>query len=144
MALEKNLANCTPREFLIQTNRIRKSAEKWLKATDIMGIRKNVPKLDIPKDATAEETSEIMEKHREKVKEAAKKNFSAILDSVLEKHPEETLELLALACFVDPKNVDDHKMAEYLTNVSEVVNDEAVLSFFTSLTRLVQSDILSA
>ena len=43
MSLEKNLANCTPKEFLVQTNRLRKSAEKWLKATDIMNIRKNIP-----------------------------------------------------------------------------------------------------
>lgn len=36
----KNLANCTPSEFLKQTNKIKKSVEKWLKATDIMEIRK--------------------------------------------------------------------------------------------------------
>ena len=39
----KNLANCKPSEFLVQTNKIRKSVEKWLKITDIMNIRKVVP-----------------------------------------------------------------------------------------------------
>lgn len=144
MALEKNLANCTPREFLIQTNRIRKSVEKWLKATDIVNIRKNVPKLDIPDDATAEETAEIMDKHKEELSRAARKNISDMLDSIMEKHPDETLEVLALACFVEPKDIDKYKITEYLANITEIINDEAVLSFFTSLTRLGQTGILSA
>ena len=143
MALEKNLANCTPREFLIQTNRIRKSVEKWLKATDIVNIRKNVPKLDIPDDATAEETAEIMDKHKEELSRAARKNISDMLDSIMEKHPDETLEVLALACFVEPKDIDKYKITEYLANITEIINDEAVLSFFTSLTRLGQTGILS-
>lgn len=143
MALEKNLANCTPEEFLIQSNRIRKSAERWLKATDVMNIRKNVPKLDLPDGLSKEETSKRIEEHDKKVKEAARKNFSDMLDSILEKHPKETLELLALISFVEPKDVNSHKITDYLTNVTEVMNDESVLSFFTSLMRLGQTGILS-
>lgn len=143
MTLEKNLANCTPKEFLLQTNRVRKSAEKWLKVTDIMNIRKNVPKLVIPEDATAEETEKIMEKHREELKRAARQNISDMLDSIMEKHPDETLEILALMCFVEPKDVNKYKITEYLRNVTEIMNDEAVLSFFTSLTRLGQTGILN-
>lgn len=143
MSLEKNLANCTPKEFLVQTNRLRKSAEKWLKATDIMNIRKNIPKLNIPPEATPEETTKIMEKHREDLSKAAKKNFSEILDQILESHPDETLELLALVCFVEPKDVNNYKMTEYLLDITEVLEDEAVLSFFTSLTRLGQTGILN-
>ena len=144
MTLEKNLANCTPKEFLLQTNKVRKSAERWLKVTDIMNIRKNVPKLVIPDDATAEETAEIMDKHREELKRAARKNISDMLDSIMEKHPDETLEILALMCFVEPKDVNKYKITEYLRNVTEIINDEAVLSFFTSLTRLGQTGILNA
>lgn len=144
MALTKNLANCTPKEFLIQTNKIRKAAEKWLKVTDVLNIRKNVPKLNIPDNASEEEIADIMDKHKDELAEAAKKNFSAMLDSVLEKHPDETIELLALACFVDPKHVDDHKITEYLANVSEVMGDPDVLSFFTSLMRLEKIGILKA
>jgi hypothetical protein len=40
----KNLANCTPREFLKQTSKIKGSVEKWLKVTDVMNIRKRMPK----------------------------------------------------------------------------------------------------
>lgn len=143
MALDKNLANCTPREFLIQTNRIRKSVEKWLKVTDIMNIRRNVPKLNIPDNATAEETADIMDKHKEELSKAARKNISDMLDSIMEEHPDETLEILALACFVEPNDIDNYKITEYLANVTEIMNDEAVLSFFTSLTRLGQTGILN-
>ena len=41
----KNLANCKPSEFLVQTNKIRKSVEKWLTVTDIMNIRRTQPEL---------------------------------------------------------------------------------------------------
>ena len=48
----KNLANCTPTEFLKQTSKIKRSAEKWLKVTDIMAIRKRyVACLDAIKEA---------------------------------------------------------------------------------------------
>lgn len=144
MALEKNLANCTPREFLFQTNKIRKSVEKWLKVTDVINIRKNAPKLIIPDDATAEETAEAMEKHRQDLRAAAKRNIADMLDSIMEEHPDETLELLALLCFVEPDEVNDYKVSEYLKNITEIMNDEDVLSFFTSLTRLGQTGILRA
>jgi len=141
MALTKNLANCTPKEFLIQTNKIRKSAEKWLKATDIMNIRRNVPKLNIPKDATSEQAKEIMEKHKIEIQEAGRNNLSKIFDAILEEHPDETLELLALACFVEPKKVNDYPITDYLANIGEILNNDDVISFFTSLMRLGQTGI---
>ena len=141
MALEKNLANCTPIEFLKQTNRIRKSAEKWLKATDIIAIRKDLPKFSAPKDADEETFKKLLVKHNEKVAKKAKENLKKILDVVLEDHPEETLELLALACFVEPENVNDHKVTEYLENALAILNDKVVIDFFTSLMRLEQTDI---
>lgn len=123
----KNLANCKPSEFLKQTNKIRKSVSKWLTDTDIMNIRKRTS--DIPDDATEEERA------RAKL-EQAKKNTSAMLDAILDEHPDETLELLALLCFVEPENVDDHTITEYLEAFNELMNDKAVLSFFTSLMQL--------
>ena len=140
-ALTKNLANCTPKEFLVQTNRIRKSVEKWLKDTDILNIRKNVPKLDIPDDASPDEISKIMDDHKQELREAGKRNFSRILDAILEEHPDETLELLALICFVEPSHVNDYKITEYLDNIMQILNDDTVLSFFTSLTRLGRTGI---
>ena len=75
MALKKNLANCTPEEFLVQSNKIRKAVENWLKVTDIMEIRKNVPKLVIPDGLSPDEIEKVMSEHQEKVKEAANGPF---------------------------------------------------------------------
>lgn len=123
----KNLANCTPREFLVQTNKIRKSVAEWLTLTKIQEIRKNLPKIE--PDATTEE-------RKKAINEQAKKNAMAILDSVLEDHPNETAELLGLLCFVEPEDIDNHKMSEFLGQFSEIISCEEVLSFFISLAQL--------
>ena len=141
----KNLANCTPTEFLVQTNRIRKSAEKWMKATDILGIRKNVPKLDaITADMDDKERARVASKNRKKTEAQMQKNFSAILDAVLDEHPAETLEILALVCFVEPKDIDKHPMSEYIDSIADLISNKAVLNFFTSLVQLEQMNISGA
>lgn len=132
----KTLANCKPTEFLKRTNRIKKAAEKWLTATDIMAIRRNMPELEVPDlDASVEEKARIMAENKQKRDAQVRANVSQILDNILDKHPDETLELLALVCFVEPKDVDDHTIDEYLTAITEMINNEAVLGFFTSLAR---------
>ena len=123
----KNLANCKPSEFLVQTNKIRKSVHKWLTITDILNIRKRAPKID--PDASEEESEAV-------IRNQVVQNLNDMLDAVLDKHPKETLEVIALACFIDPKDADNHSVSEYLSSVSELLADEAVLSFFTSLARL--------
>lgn len=122
----KNLANCKPSEFLKQTNRIRKAVEKWLTATDVMNIRRTMPDV---KGLSPEEVSK-------KRAEQANTNLSRMLDSVLDEHPDETLELLALLCFVEPEDVDEHPVEDYLQAISEMISNQAVMSFFTSLTQL--------
>lgn len=131
----KNLANCKPSEFLQQTNRIRKSVSKWLTDTDILNIRQRMPK--IADDATEEERKKAMEGQ-------AKENLNLMLDAILEEHPEETLELLALLCFVEPKDVDKHSVTEYLESFEELISNKAVLSFFTSLMRLANTTTSTA
>lgn len=130
----KNLANCKPTEFLIQTNKIRKYAEKWLTITGIPDIRKNVPPV---------KEGQTKEERKEELAEVAKENFRKILDAVMQDHPQETVELMGLMCFVEPEDVDNHPMSFYLESVSEILNDEAVLGFFTSLMNLGQKGILT-
>ncbi len=130
----KNLANCKPSEFLVQTNKIRKSVAKWLTVTEIHEIRKRLPKYDDKMDA---------EKRAEVRREQMRKNLSAILDAVLEEHPMETLEVMALACFIDPDKADDYPMSVYLQSISELIADESVLGFFTSLVSLESKGILT-
>lgn len=123
----KNLANCTPREFIAQTNKIRKSVANWIKATNITEIRKRVP--DIAVDADAEE-------RKKAYNEQGKKNLNAILDEALEKHPDETIELLGLMCFIEPNDLDNHSMKELFGSFSELMNCDEVINFFGSLLRL--------
>lgn len=128
----KNLANCTPREFLAQTVKIKKAASAWLTATDIANIRKRSP--DITDDMSNEDRKAAW-------KEQADSNLSLMFDELAEKHPEETLTLMALMCFVEPEHVDDHPMSEYLHSLSEMMGSEAVLGFFISLVKLGRSGI---
>jgi len=140
MAKLKTLANCKPSEFLRQSNRIRKAAAEWLTATDILEIRKNVPELEEIDDSMSDAAKvAIATKNRRALEEQARENLMSILDAVMDEHPDETLNLLALMCFVEPEHVDDHSMAEYLEAFTELINDEAVMGFFTSLARLGQT-----
>ena len=138
----KNLANCKPSEFLKQTVRIKKSVEKWLTDTDVLNIRKNVPNFaKVDKDTSAEEQAEIRAKNRELAQKQARENLSKIFDAIFEQHPDETLELLALLCFVEPAQVDDYPICDYLNAIAEMISNEAVVGFFTSLARLGQTNI---
>lgn len=130
----KTLANCTPKEFLVQTNKIRKSAEKWLTLTKIMEIRKRLPEVEA--DASEEDKKAALEKQ-------VRLNLSTMLDAILDEYPDETAELLGLLCFIDPKDLDNHSMLEILANVTEILNSEEVLSFFTSLAQLGNRGILT-
>ena len=132
----KTLASCTPTEFLKQATRIKKSVERWLTDTDLMNIRKRLPHTEIASiDSTPEERAGVEERNREAMNRQMRKNFSAMLEAILETHAEETLELMALCCFVEPKDIDNHKMSEYLEAMTELMNDESVVGFFTSLLR---------
>lgn len=138
----KNLSTCTPEEFLKQTVRIKRAAEKWLSATDIINIRKNIPEFEeIGADMNTEQKAEIYAENKRRRSEQAMANLSKIIDAIAEEHPAETLELLALVCFVEPKDVNKHLMGEYLESITEMITDQAVIGFFTSLARLGQMRI---
>lgn len=141
----KTLATCKPSEFLRQTNKIKRSVEKWLTDTDILNIRKRMPTFEmVPQDASDTEKQIIFDKNKKLAQEQASKNISAMLDAILEDHPDETLEVLALCCFVEPEHVDDYKVTDYLTAVNSLINDSAVLDFFTSLALLGRKHISKA
>lgn len=136
----KTLVNCTPSEFLTQTYKIKEAVSKWLTETDILNIRKKLPEglAKIDENSTAEEKVEAIKKNKELLNEQSRKNLSIILDAILKDHPAETLEILALVCFIEPEDVDNHPVREYLSAVNEIINDEVVIGFFTSLAQLVQ------
>ena len=123
----KTLANCTPREFLVQTNRIRKHVANWLELTKVLEIRKRPPVF--PEGATEEEKKEIS-------REQAKENIYAMMDAAMEEHAKETAELIGLLCFIEPEDLDNHKPLEFVKPIAELLDDEDVIGFFTSLMRL--------
>lgn len=130
----KTLATCTPIEFLKQTNKIRKSVQVWLEDTKILEIRNSVPALTpIRKDMEESERLKIFNENKAKIEKASRDNLFKILDEVLEKHPEETLEVLALCCFIEPENANEVSVRDYLNALAELLGDSAVMGFFTSL-----------
>lgn len=125
----KTLANCTPREFLAQTHRISKRTSTWLSKTQILEIRKNQP--TITPDMTPEEAEQARQ-------DQVRKNLTDILDRMLGDYPDETAELLGLLCFIEPEDLDNHRMVEILAAATELINCPEVIGFFTSLMRLGQ------
>ena len=123
----KSIANCKPSEFLKQTNLIRHYIEKWMKLTDLAEIRKRLP--DIPEGATKEEKDAL-------IAEQSRANFSAMLDSALEEHPEETLGVLALCCFIPVEEADNQPMEMYIEAIADLMESEAVTRFFISAVKL--------
>lgn len=127
----KTLATCTPREFMRQTARIRHVAADWMDMTKILEIRKEKP--DLPKNATFEERKAILQSQ-------VQKNLSKMLDAILDEHPDETLNLIALMCFIEPEDVDKYNVEFFLDAISELISNQAVIRFFTSLVQLGQTN----
>ena len=135
----KTLVNCKPSEFLVQKNKIREAVAKWLTDTDIINIYKRRPAYEVAsKDATAEERAEVIKRNAKAERDQAQKNLSDVFDAMLDDHPEETLNVIALCCFIEPRVIDNYEVGELLSSVSSILNDEAVLGFFTSLVQLGQ------
>lgn len=133
----KTLANCKPSEFLSQTYKIKKSVEKWLDITKVLDIRKEMPDdiIKITDTMTVEEKGEAFKLNKEAFNKKAYENLSKMLDSMLGEHPDETLELIALICFIEPKDIDNYTTSELLANMDSILSDENVLGFFSSLMR---------
>ena len=141
----KNLANCTPREFTAQTALMADALEKWIKLTDIINVRRKIPDLPpVPKlgnDASPEQTQardRVIKERNLIIKKAATENFFQILRAAFKEHPEETLEVVAYACFIPFDEIDDYKMTDLLRSITEMIKDEDVLDFFVSLKELEQ------
>lgn len=138
----KNLANCKPSEFLKQSLRIKRNVEKWLTSDDIKEIRSRLPKKEIITNTmTIEEKGEVMLRNQKAQQDQIMQNFMDILDVMLDKKFDETLSVIALSCFVEPENVDDYEISEYLGSIADMLEDKNVIRFFTSVARLGQTNI---
>lgn len=133
----KTLSNCTDVEFLRQTNRIRKEVKKWLDVTKIPEIRKRLPALEkVPEGASQEERERIAAANKKAAEAQGLANVDAILDEALEKHPEETVRVIKLCCFLDPDKEPPKRITYYMAAFAEMLKDKDVLDFFSSLRNL--------
>lgn len=133
----KCLATCKPTEFVAQTAKIKEAVSSWMDAIDLMAIRAIQPKYEVlPMDATAEQRAEVIKKNAEIQKKQAMENLSKILDNMLLKHPKETLDVLALCCFVEPEHVDDYTIDEYMECIMEMMQNKSIINFFSLLAQM--------
>ena len=119
----RTIANLSGVEFLRAINRTRHAVEKLMKVTDVLNIWKNNPTF------TGEETEE------EKIKmsrEQIKKNLNDILDSLLEKHPEETYECIMALCVRDEGEPEPDGI-ELIMAAFNLISDKRVLDFLLQL-----------
>ena len=130
----KNLATCKPTEFVAQTAKIKNAVADWVKVIDLMKIRSTQPHYeDIPIDSTPEQQDEIIRRNAEAKKNQITVNLNKILDNMLVEHPKETLDVLALCCFVEPEHVDDYTIDEYMECIMEMLQNKSVMNFFLLL-----------
>lgn len=121
----KTIANLNGVEFLRAINRTRHAVEKMMKVTDVLNIWKKNPTF------TGEETPE--ERH-EKQRNQIKKNLSDILDSLLEKHPEETYECIMALCVREEGEPEPDGIALVMAAFN-LISDKRVLDFLLQLGR---------
>lgn len=133
----KNLATCKPSEFVAQTAKIKNAVANWMDVIDLMAIRAKQPQYEVlPLDATPEQRAEIIKKNAELQKKQVMANLNKILDNMLAEHPQETLEVLALCCFVEPEHVDDYTIDEYFECIMDMMQNKSVMNFFSFLAQI--------
>lgn len=130
----KNLANCTPSEFIAQTARIKDAVVDLNEKVNFSKLRARKPKYKVVKDTmTAEQQKAVIEENAQLMKEQAIKNTFDMLDKMLVEYPKETLTVIALSCFVEPSEVDNFTMDDYFGNIMDMLESKNVSRFFTFL-----------
>lgn len=122
----KTLANCTPVEFLRQTNKIRHAAAGFMKETGVLELRKRKPELT-GKETDAEKKAALDKQ--------ARQNLSDMADLLMDANAEKTAELLGMLCFMEPENVAKAKGIDFMTPAIEFLNTKPVIDFLLSLAK---------
>lgn len=123
----KTLANCSPVEFLRQTNKIRHAAAGFMKETGVLDLRKRRPEL------TGKETDKEKKAAMDK---QARKNLSDMADLLMDTNAQKTAELLGMLCFMEPEDVANAKGIDFLAPAIELLNSRPVMDFLLSLAKL--------
>lgn len=119
----RTIANLNGVEFLRAINRTRHAVEKLMTVTDVLKIWKKNPTF------TGKETSE--EKHKMQRKQL-KQNLNDMLDTLLEKHPEETYACIMAMCVRDEGEPEPDGI-EMVMAAFNLISDKRVLDFLLQL-----------
>lgn len=119
----RTIANLNGVEFLRAVNRTRHAVEKLMKVTDVLSIWRKNPAF------TGKETPE---EKLEKQKNQIKQNLSDMLDSLLEKHPEETYACIMAMCVCDEGEPEPDGI-EMVMAAFNLISDKRVLDFLLQL-----------
>lgn len=118
----KNLANCTPTEFLHQVMKLRTPFIEWVDKIGAAELRKRIP--DGFDDMSDEEKLRAL-------RDQGIANIGDILCAALEKDYDGTIEIMCLSCFTDVNDMDSRPMVEYIGAIVEMMNNSEVRNFFT-------------
>ena len=119
----RTIANLNGVEFLRAINRTRHAVEKLMKVTDVLNIWKKNP---------AFKGDETPEQRHEMQRNQIKKNLNDILDTLLEKHPEETFECIMALCVRDEGEPEPDGI-ELVMAAFNLISDKRVVDFLLQL-----------
>lgn len=122
----KNLANCTLKEFLQQVNKIKHKAADFYNVIGIADIRAVMPKFK--GDETPEEREKMMTKQ-------GYANLSKIIDKCIDENIDATIELMGLFCFKTAEEAENMEVSEFLDNLTEIISSSRCVDFFTKLVK---------
>ena len=119
----RTIANLNGVEFLRAINRARHAVEKLMTVTDVLKIWKKNPEF------TGKETTE--ERHQ-MARNQIKQNLNDMLDTLLEKHPEETYACIMALCVKDDGEPEPDGI-ELVMAAFNLISDKRVLDFLLQL-----------
>ena len=119
----KTIANLNGVDFLRSINKTRHAVEKLMKKTDVINRWKKRPVFK------GDETPEQMLKME---RAQVKKNLNDILDTMLEKHPEDTYECIMALCVLDEGEPEPDGI-ELVVAAFNLIADKRVLDFLLQL-----------
>lgn len=135
----KCFIDLSPLEFFDQAYRIAGCLERWLTDTQILEIRKTfVPPSEMAEGMSPDEKKKAFEDYQKRRQDQVRTNILQMINSAFREHPEETLELMALVCCVEPEDANNHPIKEYVGLIMRALSDQEAISFFTSLVQLGQ------
>lgn len=123
----KTLASCSAIEGLKQINKIKKAVEDYYKEIGITEIKDKYRKLA---EAEPDET---------KRNDMSKDMMNDIFDAALEVNAEKTIEIVGLLAFLDRSEAAQLTLDEAYEIITESMKSRAIMDFFSSVVRSVQS-----